>query len=317
MGGATKAKDFWDREVVEATHITWMANASIREYVNSQISGLPDAWPMDWFAHWLGGRRFRRALSVGCGAGAMERDLIRRDICDTVDAFDASSVSIGVARQLAKDAHVEQRIHYYEADFNSPTLPSNRYDLVVFHQSAHHVAKLEKLYAALLGTMTDDGLLYMDEYVGPSRFDWSDDLLSRQRALYDEVPSHARRLSELPLPIHGTDPSEAIRSSEILPQLAHGFELIERRDYGGVILSILYPVIDWSAAPPGLIDRLIDADRVRLTNHEQSYYSIVIARPKRGIAKARARTQYFLAPKVRRIRWEVRKILTGDDTIPF
>ena len=75
------AQDFWDREVsMEAFHATnWMQNPVVHEYINASIGTRERAlWPLDWFEEWLSGRRFHRALSIGCGTGALERDLIRR-----------------------------------------------------------------------------------------------------------------------------------------------------------------------------------------------------------------------------------------------
>jgi SAM-dependent methyltransferase len=95
------AAAFWDREVVQPTHFSWMAHPEIRSYINESISGSPHKWPIDWLVEWLDGRRFTRALSVGCGTGPLERDLIQRGLCDFIDAFDGSPESVRIARDLA------------------------------------------------------------------------------------------------------------------------------------------------------------------------------------------------------------------------
>ena len=108
----------------------------------------------------------------------------------------------------------------------------------------HHVAKIERLAGTILRTLRRGGLLYIDEYIGPSRRDWNDALIAPHRAVFARVPAEAKLCDPLPLPIHPTDPSEAIRSSDIMPQLERGFRILERRDYGGTILSVLFPSID-------------------------------------------------------------------------
>lgn len=163
---ANEKDSFWDREVTQPTHNSWMAPLQTRLYINEMISGRPGVWPLDWFQEWLGGRRFRKALSVGCGTGALERDLLLRNICDTIDAFDASRVSIDIARAEAASAGYADRVNYYVADFNEPALPRATYDAIFFHQSAHHVAKLEKLFRAMLRAATADAVIYLDEFVG-------------------------------------------------------------------------------------------------------------------------------------------------------
>ncbi|HSY52273.1 MAG TPA: class I SAM-dependent methyltransferase [Thermoanaerobaculia bacterium] len=260
---------------------------------------------MDWFLQWLRGRRFARALSVGCGTGPLERDLIRRGLCSEVDAFDGSAQSIEIAKNLAASEGVGDHIHYFIGDFNEPRLPRRGYDIVFFHQSAHHVAKLEKLFSRLLRVLKPDGLIYLDEYVGPSRSDWNDDLVAPHRQFFDRIAPEARLIERLPLPIQPDDPSEALRSSEIVPQLQRGFRILERRDYGGTLLSVIYPAINWSNAAPGLVTEMLASEQKMLSEGHESYHAIILAMPKRGLARWYAVVRYFVAPKLRRIRLKI------------
>jgi len=311
------AAQFWDQQSVAPTHVNWMGDQTVRDYINESISGSPHIWPISWFLQFLGERRFGRALSIGCGTGPLERDLIRRGICRQVDAFDGSPGSIDVARKLADEEGFGGRIHYYVDDFNEPKLPRSAYDAVFFHQSLHHVAKLEKLMAAILRTLRKDGLLYIDEYIGPSRFDWNDALIAPHQAVFARIPAELRLYDPLPLPIQPDDPSEAIRSSEIMPQLARGFRLLARRDYGGTILSVLYPMIDWSRAPESLPGDLVAAEKHALASGLPPYHAIAVATPKRAPMRWLALLGYFVTPKVRRVRWEIRKRLHPDGEVKF
>lgn len=311
------AAQFWDQESVSPTHVSWMAEPRVRDYINESISGSRHVWPMDWFLEFLGKRRFRRALSIGCGTGPLERDLIRRGICQQVDAFDGSPRSIEIAQELASEEGVADRIHYYVDDFNDPKLPASTYDIVFFHQSLHHVAKIERLAGTILRTLRRGGLLYIDEYIGPSRRDWNDDLIAPHRAVFARVPAEAKLSDPLPLPIHATDPSEAIRSSDIMPQLARGFRVLALRNYGGTILSVLFPSIDWSHAPKSLVDELIAAEREALANGLPSYHTIALATPKRVPFRWIARAVYFAAPKLRRLRWEILTRLRPNQYVEF
>jgi SAM-dependent methyltransferase len=296
------ASDFWDREVVEHRLVSWLEHQSVRFYVNELISGSIHQWPFDWFVATLDGRRFRRALSVGCGTGHVERHLVRRGVCERVDAFDSSIGSIAIARAEAKSDGVADRIHYYLADFNEPVLPRRHYDLIVFHQSLHHVGKLEKLLSRALAALKPDGLVYLDEYVGPSRYEWTDELIAAQRKVYATIAARTSR--ELEYPVERYDPSEALRSSEILPQLHHGFDVLQYRPYGGALLAPIYPWIDWDRAEPGLAEQLIAAEKELAL---PPYYAIALATPKGGLRRLVARLRYFAEPKLRRLRLEVRR----------
>jgi SAM-dependent methyltransferase len=301
----TEGAHFWDREIAEPQHVSWLEDARVREYVNTLVGGDAPAWPLDWFERWLGGRRFARALSIGCGGGALERDLVRRGLCARVDAFDGSVASLNVARRAALAAGMSDRIRYFAADFNEPALPRRTYDLVLFHQSAHHVAKLEKINRAILGALEPDGVLYLDEYVGPSRFEWTDDLLAAQRSIFASLPRELCTSDELPFPIQQDDPSEAFRSSEIEPQLSVGFRTVARRPYGGTLLSVVFPLLRREKLDEATMARLIAAEREMLAAGAPSYYTIIVARPRRGLARLYGSLHYFAVPKLKRVAREV------------
>ena len=279
-----------------------MADPKIRSYINESISGSPHEWPIEWFARNYP-RRYARALSIGCGDGALERDLIKRDLVATIDAFDASINSLSVARRTAAEAGLGHRINYYLADFNEPVITKDAYDLILIHQALHHVAKIEKLYRQILGALRPGGLLYFDEYIGPSRFDWNERTVANHRALYALLPS--RTLQRLPLPIQPDDPSEAFRSSEIMSLLRRGFTIEQQRSYGGNLLAVVYPIIDWQIAPPELVEQLIEAEKELLQGDALPFHAIVVARPKTGISRRIARAWYWLVPKLQRVRREL------------
>jgi SAM-dependent methyltransferase len=203
------------------------------------------------------------------------------------------------------------------SDFNEPRLPSQTYDIVFFHQSAHHVSKLEKLYSEILRSLKRNGLVYLDEYIGPSRFDWNDELIAPHRRFYARISPDARLQDPLSLPIHPIDPSEAIRSSEIISQLEHGFRILEQRNYGGSLLSVPFSAVDWTKEPSIGVTDLIAAEKEMLREGMPSYHAIIVAGPKRGIFRWHAMLRYFIAPKLRRVRWEVAKRVWPDRDIKF
>jgi SAM-dependent methyltransferase len=175
-------------------------------------------------------------------------------------------------------------ISYRLDDLNRVVLPRAQFDVVFFHQSLHHVTALEHCLAQVLATLRPGGVVYVDEYVGPSRTDWSDALLAEANRSYASMPNALRTVPAVPLPIEPDDPSEAARSAEILPLLAAVFNVDVRRDYGGNLLALLHPLIDWSRLDEhqkaNLLDRLIaDEDRL-LAGGADSFYTVIVARPR-------------------------------------
>jgi SAM-dependent methyltransferase len=308
MSDFDTATRFWDREVVGLSYVHWMANPEVRAYINASINGTPHLWPLNFLETVANGRHFTRGLSVGCGGGAMERDLLVRGLCDSIDALDGSIHSLQLAVTTARAEGYGDRIRYFASDFNRPVLPHGKYDLVVFQQSMHHVGKLEKLLREVLLAMKPDGLMYIDEYVGPSRHEWTDAHIAPQRAAFHMLPRELRLIDELPLPIQVEDPSEAIRSGEIMEQLAVGFEIVEQRDYGGNWLSISFPLVNWSNADPGLVSRLIASEQAMLRSGIRPWMKVAVLRPKRGAAKRVALLKYFVVPKGKRVVFELKRM---------
>lgn len=300
--------DFWDREVVEKQHVAWMDVPAVRLYINRTIGHGELLWPIELFERFLKGRTFDRALSIGCGSGALERQLILRGLCRTFDAFDGSVMSLLAARREAQREGVGDRIRYFAADFNEPALPRATYDIVFFHQSAHHVAKLEKLFRAVMHTLKPGGMVYLDEYVGPSRHDWATrpQLLKPHRDVFARIPPALRAVERLHAPIQLDDPSEAIRSSEIEPQLRIGFDILGRQPYGGGILSVLLPKLRLDAIDDVVMQELIERDR-----RAPEFYVLIAAAPKRGVRGAIARARYWLVPKVKRVWRETKRMVRG------
>jgi SAM-dependent methyltransferase len=292
--------DFWDREVIEKQHVNWMAIPEVRLYLNYRIAeGLPEGkplWPIELFERFLQGRTFESGLSIGCGTGPLERELVRRGLCREIDAFDGSVVSLHEARKQADAMGYRDRIRYFAADFNHPVFKPQRYDIVMFHQSAHHVAKLERLYRAIMSTLKPGGIVYLDEYIGPSRHDWAKKpkLLAEHRRVFNSLPRELRAVDKLLPPIQFDDPSEAIRSSEIESQLSIGFNILGRLGYGGGMLSVIMPNIRMEKLTPSLLDQLIEEDR-----KATPFYALIAAAPKTGREATRAKIRYWTVPKVK------------------
>lgn len=302
MSGA----EFWDREVVAPQHVTWLEEPAIHDYALRLIGQGTAIWPVEWFGHWLHGRRFKRALSIGCGTGPLERGFIRLGLVETVDAFDGSMTSLHTARAEAASEGMADRIRYFACDFNRVALPRAKFDLVLFHQSAHHVEKLEQLFAQVLCTLTPDGVLYMDEYVGPSRFEWTDKIIAAQQRFFASLPEELKTAKAIQYPIQADDPSEAVRSSEIESRVRIGFRIVERRPYGGTLLALIYPILRRPLAAD-VLEMLMREEKKMLDSGAPSFYTVLVAKPRAGWPRALALLRYALAAPFARARILARK----------
>jgi SAM-dependent methyltransferase len=269
-----------------------MAHLLVRHYINRSIGGRDGSWPLDWFQETYPGLRFRRALSIGCGTGAFERDLVRRGIAERVDGTDLSEQSLAIANDAAREDDLAQRIHYFPSDFNSLELRPHSYDLVAFHQSLHHVAELEHLLAQVLGALTGDGLLYLDEFIGPSRTYWNAQRIRWYRVLYELLPREVRYFDAFQMPIQEEDESEAIRSGEILSNLCIGFDVEQFRGYGGNLLAMMFPDLDVERLTREQVLTLIRGEKQLLAAGAQHFHAVITARPKQGWKRTAALARY-------------------------
>ncbi|MEO8189961.1 MAG: class I SAM-dependent methyltransferase [Acidobacteriota bacterium] len=279
--------DFWDgHHHISEDPEFWLAHPSCRAAVNRRVSGQAGVYPLDHLYASAGRPRFRKALSLGCGTGRLERAMARYGVTDEIDAIDGSPVSIGIAREKALEENL-LTIHYEVADLNRVQLTRRAYDAVIFHASLHHVTSVEKLLERVLVSLKPSGLLFLDEWTGPSRFEWSDAKLARAAALFAAIPRGWRKWPELRAPIEVDDPSEAVRSSAILPAVHRLFSVHLERPYGGHLVSVLLPQLDRSLIPPGELDAMISTwliiEEANLTGDPSaSYHTALLASPRRG-----------------------------------
>ncbi|HVS02870.1 MAG TPA: class I SAM-dependent methyltransferase, partial [Thermoanaerobaculia bacterium] len=260
-GARQRVAERWgDQQLTsELARIHWMGSPVVRRYLNRLASGRPR---IDWLTA-LAPRVLRgsdlQVLVVGAGEGWLERSLARRPQIGRIDASDVSAGAVQQAAAAARRAGFDN-IHYRVLDLDRDPLPPARYDLVLAHAALHHVEQLEHCFAQLASTLRPGGLLVYNEYVGPDRFQFSEAQMAvindvmvrlpprlRRSAVLGEVLPHKTRPTVAEM--LAVDPSESVRSSELLPLTERHFTLLERIDYGGTLLQhLLYDIVQNFAA---------------------------------------------------------------------
>ncbi len=277
------ARRFWDDGAPgEPENHYWGAQPLVRRAINRRVTGDPNRWPMEWFARRYTPRPLPRGLSVGCGPGLLERDVLDKGICRAVEGIDFSPEAIAQARQGAREANLSRVLDYRVEDVNALELPQAAFDIVFFHGSLHHVRSVERALAQVRGALKPGGLLYLDEYMGPSRTEWKDADWSFARSAFDALPEELKNRRELMVPIPMDDPLESVRSSAILPEVRRIFTILEDRPYGGNILWFLFPCLDMARLRQDRTDAL--SRLIALEDHllerrwVDSYYRVIVAR---------------------------------------
>jgi ubiquinone/menaquinone biosynthesis C-methylase UbiE len=327
----------------------WEAGPEIGMYINGKISGRIDT---DWVAHTLdkyfGGRLpLDRCLSLGCGDGHLECRLAQLSTFQHCDAYDVAEGSLQEARRLAEKNGINS-ISYYTSDINKIILPAGMYDSVWIDGAMHHFEALEHICQQISQSLKPEGLLILNEYIGPNRLQCSIRQQEITNLCLKLLPARYRKLQQVPISfdIEHTpfrkgaiwfisrlidklrngdligairrrfladkastsnqstekttvifpsrrhmitiDPSEAVRSEEIVEVLQRDFDIIEKKDYGINVLQFLLYGIAWNFSTEDqisqdLLKMLINIEDTLLQCGEfKSDFAYIVARPKQG-----------------------------------
>jgi len=228
------------------THANWMANTAVLMYLNERATGDPARdWLSSWAHRWFAGSNLR-VLVLGCGEGWLERAVAAWPFVAHIDAVDFAADAVARARESARGL---DKIRYGVVDLNRDELPRDTYDVVVAHSVLHHVANLEHAYAQIEASMRPDATLVINEYIGPNRFQYGDDVLSIMNALLRCLPPELRGPYEVRTrptveEMIANDPTEAVRAEELLAFTEKHFEILARRNLGGTILQhLLFDIV--------------------------------------------------------------------------
>ncbi len=176
--------------------------------------------------------KFENGLTLGCGAGRCERDLVSRGVCRSFHGIDISEEAIAAAREIAKEQNLP--LTYEVADLNFVELPEKRFDLVVAQTCLHHVLFLERVAEQAWHSLKSNGYLWIHDYVGETQQQYDPKRLSTMNQVLAVLPEKFRKnkingrlVTEIkrPEPGHLGSPFESIRSGEIVPVFQRWFTI--------------------------------------------------------------------------------------------
>jgi SAM-dependent methyltransferase len=176
--------------------------------------------------------KFEHGLTLGCGAGRCERELIRTGVCRTFHGIDISEDAIVAARDIAKEQNLP--LTYEVADLNFLALPEKTFDLVVAQTCLHHILFLERVAEQVWRSLKTDGYLWIHDFIGETQAQYDFKRISIMNRILSILPEKLRKnkitgrlVTEIkrPQPGHLGSPFESIRSSEIVPVFQRWFTI--------------------------------------------------------------------------------------------
>ena len=237
-----------------------------------------------------------KTLSIGCGDGAWEKSLVVAGFTDDLTGFDTSHGSVARANSNLQNWSTMLRFAVFDA--NSDPI-NGTFDLIYCHHSLHHIQNLEFFYEQVYQSLRPGGIFAFEDFVGPTRYQWTPAQLQIQNKILQALPRYLRNHALAPgvyadkMHMHThtgmirEDPSEAVRSSEILPVLEKWFSsklpIVERVPLGGTILHPLFNIIGWNfnlsnPEHASLVQMSCIIDWLALTVLKQSDFVAVVTR---------------------------------------
>jgi len=221
-----------------------------QEYICPLISGQAHVGWLEYVARKYYTSPVPIALSLGCGGGGLERHGLQLQIAERFDGFDVSEDALQLAKEEAQNSGQLESINYTVANLNKLEFAENSYDAAFASQSVHHIEALEHYMQQVSRCLKPGGYFIINEFVGPNQFQWTDVQLQHCQRLLEEIPESYRQMIREPGVKHsverptiefmnGYDPTEAIRSADIITELEKQFEIVERRDFGGTLLHLV------------------------------------------------------------------------------
>jgi SAM-dependent methyltransferase len=240
---AARENEFWgkilpERERSEIAVADMKAGAELR--VNRHLSSLSTLAKEKKL-------KFEHGLTLGCGAGRRERELVQNGVCQAFHGIDISENAIATAREIAKEQNLP--LTYEVADLNFLKLPEKTFDLVVAQTCLHHILFLERVAEQVWRSLRSNGYLWIHDFIGETQGQYNSKRLTIMNQLLAVLPEKFRKnkitgrfVTEIkrPEPGHLSSPFESVRSSEIIPLFQHWFT-IEWKLENNAFLQLIAP----------------------------------------------------------------------------
>jgi len=293
-GGAARTSATWDQ--TDTSPRQWTSIPVLQERIRIRITGDPHVNIPAYIRGKYGQEETQwKALSLGCGMGRKELAWFAAGGISRLDAYDLSGKRIAEAQRLAAAAGMEKQVRFIRGDVRYLQLQKHAYDLIILDDALHHFTPLRSILRNIASWLAPQGLLVVNEFVGPTRFQWTDRQMELANDLIAGAPAKLRvRADGTPRPPvrrSGTlamimyDPSEAVESSSILPSLHQMFTVQEESLYGGALLHLIFKDIAHHFLQPdeealAYLRRCMDAEDGAMQRGDiASDFAFVVAQP--------------------------------------
>ena len=281
--------DCWlNRDWVGRSKNQWLAYPGLQEKIISTLTGEQFVWRVGLVDRLAASKnRPARVLELGCGKQPISLQLTAPAeivMVDLVD-FKFEERSNVIFKQLNLNEEFAKNL-------------DGTFDLIIVSHVAHHIQDQDNLTANTRTLLKDDGLLFLDDYIGPRWLVFDEGTLAIGRNHLLKLPESKRSLVEGGVktnPWHGgneaawaqIDPSEACSSDTILPAFMQHF--VPTNYWAGG--TLLYMVLEFisqnfpdNQESKEYLDNLWSAERALiLTGQLEPWFAMMIAQKRRVV----------------------------------
>lgn len=229
---------------------------------------------------------YKRGISVACGLGNKEMSLLENNIVSHFTCYELSEEAVAAGTREAEKRGLGDRIRFHHADAFARDLTPGGFDFVYWDNAMHHMLDARAAMRWSKHLLARGGCFFMYDYVGPSRFQWTDEQFRMVRQVLESlddayflIPGTEYMWKKEPSKMSveemiAADPSEAADSDAILPAFRENFPSGTIIPLGGLIYvlgldGILVNIPENSV----LLHKLLAID-ASLSRHGHNYYAV-------------------------------------------
>jgi len=249
-----KTASVWDQVETAKASEYWWNFAAVRAVNLKRVTGDPG---LSWYTWQIAGRQrpFGRVLAFGDGKGmAVEAILTKQDTSEVVyvnispeecrrfdDLFSENGILVPHRCIIADANHYDYR-------------RLGRFDTIISVGLFHHMHDFGALFSQLHDVLTDSGILYADEFTGPSQWRYQGRIVELVNDILSALPAglvldrgKVRGEDFYRLWKICGDPSESVRAGELHQALTDHFSILQMAHFGG---SVLFPLFQSTYMTP-------------------------------------------------------------------
>jgi SAM-dependent methyltransferase len=258
---------------VQRGQLAFWQNPIARASINRRVTGDPQLAPEIYLARRHGSSvTAPLAVSLRASNARLEIALLESGPCDRVIGMHEKQERVDYANGKVPEP-LRKRIRFEQGDFSNWEAPEP-VGAVVARSVLHRHADLDALLDRIASVLAPGGLVFVDEYVGPARSQWTDAQLEIINRLLARLPEELlveltsddgrlKRSAGRPDAERwaAANPHEMVCSERIVAGLDEHFERVEVSLYGGAIIHQLFSRIMGNfASRPELVDVLMELD---------------------------------------------------------